>query len=62
MKKFVCTISAILCVSLAAAGLTACGPSTAENNDDYVTIVVGNWPQETSPETRAVYEDYVKKL
>lgn len=62
MKKFTKIISALLCISCAAAALSGCKTGGAGNDEEYVSIVVGNWPQETSPETRAVYEGYVEKL
>lgn len=62
MKKFTKIISALLCISCAAAALSGCKTGGAGNDEEYVSIVVVNWPQETSPETRAVYEGYVEKL
>lgn len=54
-------------------GSSAAASQTEESKDDasaaddaqpeeYVTIVVGNWPPETEPETRALYEGYVEQL
>ena len=50
-------LAAALCISCA-----ACSGGNSKKSSEYTTIVVGNWPTESSMEEREVYDGYVKKL